>query len=530
MRAIRRTLCLGILGLALGSQSVAAITDPVRVEQGQLAGADGRSSEVRVYRGVPFAAPPVGALRWKPPQPAPYWQGIRQATQIGNACPQPPFPANGLYGSSPPPISEDCLNLNIWTPAKSSDDRLPVMVWIHGGGFEHGSGGAIGYDGENLARKGVVVVTINYRLGILGFLALPELQAESPDHAAGNYALMDQIAALRWVQRNIIAFGGDPVRVTIFGESAGSVSVNILMASPLAQGLFSRAIGESGGSFGPMPSLADGEKGGQQFASKCGATENVLQSLRAKSVDDLLRATTEDDVQIIVDGWVLPQSVYTIFAEGKQNDVPIIVGNNASEGTIFPPPTGSLSAQEFADQAHRRYGVFAKQFLEAYPAGSSDQEATAAYFASIRDGQFGWDMRFWARMATETGHRRAYRYYFSRVPPGRGERLGAFHGSELAYVFENFPYRISYQDADKQLGEVISGYWANFARTGDPNATPDPKGANAPTWPIYSPTKDNVLELGDQVSVQSHVNAAGLDFFDVYNRSVRPPPATKTAP
>jgi para-nitrobenzyl esterase len=530
MRAIRRTLCLGTLGLALGSQSVAAISDPVRVEQGQLAGADGRSPDVRVYRGVPFAAPPVGALRWKPPEPAPYWQGVRQATQIGNACPQPPFPANGLYGTSPPPISEDCLNLNIWTPAKSADDRLPVMVWIHGGGFEHGSGGAIGYDGENLARKGVVVVTINYRLGILGFLALPELEAESPDHAAGNYALMDQIAALRWVQRNITAFGGDPVRVTIFGESAGSVSVNILMASPLAQGLFSRAIGESGGSFGPMPSLADAEKGGRQFASKCGATEDVLKSLRAKSVDDLLRATTEDDVQIIVDGWVLPQSVYTIFAEGKQNDVPIIVGNNASEGTIFPPPTGSLSAQEFADQAHRRYGAFAKQFLEAYPAGSSDQEAIAAYFESIRDGQFGWEMRFWARMATETGHRRAYRYYFSRVPPGSGERLGAFHGSELAYVFENFPYRISYQGADKQLGEFISGYWANFARTGDPNATPDPKGANVPTWPIYSPTKDNVLELGDQVSVQSHVNAAGLDFVDVYNRSLRPPPATKTAP
>jgi para-nitrobenzyl esterase len=481
MHAIRRTLCLGILGLALGSQSVGAITDPVRVEQGELAGSGGRSPDVRVYRGVPFAAAPVGELRWQPPQPAPPWQGIRQATQIGNACPQPPFPANGLYGTSPPPVSEDCLNLNIWTPAKSADDRLPVMLWIHGGGFEHGSGGAIGYDGENLARKGVVVVTINYRLGILGFLALPELEAESPHHAAGNYALMDQIAALEWVQRNITRFGGDPARVTIFGESAGSVSVNILMASPLAQGLFSRAIGESGGSFHPMPSLAEVEKAGLQFASKCGATQDVLKSLRAKSVDDLLRATAADDVQIIVDGWVLPQSVYTIFAEGKQNDVPIIVGNNASEGTIFPPPAGSVTAAEFASDAHRLYGAFAKQFLEAYPAGSSDQEATAAYFASLRDGQFGWDMRIWARMATETGHRRAYRYYFSRVPPGRGERLGAFHGAELAYVFENFPYRISYQDADKQLGEVMSGYSANFARTGDPNAAPDPNDAGAPT-------------------------------------------------
>src|ERR1700733_62846 len=530
MNMIERTLCLGVLSLALGSQSAAAITDPVLVEQGELAGSVGRSPEVRVYRGIPFAAPPVGELRWKPPQPAPSWQGIREATQIGNACPQPAFSANGLYGASPPPISEDCLNLNIWTPAKSADDRLPVMLWLHAGGFEHGSGGAIGYDGENLARKGVVVVTINYRLGILGFLALPELEAESPHHAAGNYGLMDQIAALEWVKQNIARFGGDPGRVTIFGQSAGSMSVSVLMASPLAQGLFSRAIGESGGLFGPMPSRADAEKNGLQFASKCGATQDVLKSLRAKSVDDLVRATSDDDVEIIVDGSVLPQSVYAIFAEGKQNDVPIIVGNNASEGTIFPPPAGSVTPEEFAGDAHRRYGAFAKEFLEAYPAGSSDQEATAAYFASVRDGLFGWEMRIWARMATETGHRRAYRYYFSRVPPGRGERLGAFHGAELAYVFENFPYRISYQDADKQLGEVISCYWANFARTGDPNVTSDRKDSGAPTWPIYSPSRDNVLELGNQVSVQSHVNSLGLDFFDAFNRSVRQPPATKTTP
>jgi para-nitrobenzyl esterase len=531
MRAIELTLCLGILSLAIASQSVHAITEPVRVEQGQLAGVDGRSPDVRVYRGVPFAAPPVGDLRWKPPQPAASWQGVRQATQFGNACSQPPFPSNGIYGSSPPPISEDCLYLNIWTPAKSADDRLPVMVWIHGGGFEHGTGGATGYDGENLARKGAVVVTINYRLGILGFLALPELDTESPHHASGNYALMDQIAALQWVQRNIAAFGGDPGRVTIFGESAGSVSVNILMASPLAHDLFARAIGESGGSFGPMPSLADAEKQDRQFASKLGATQDVLKSLRAKSADDLVKATTDDDVEIIVDGWVLPQSVYAIFAEGKQNDVPVIVGNNASEGTIFPPPKGSVTAAEFADNARRSYGAFASDFLKAFPAGSSDQEATAAYFAALRDGHFGWDMRIWARMETETGHRRAYRYYFSRVPPGRGERLGAFHGSELAYVFENFPYRISYQEVDKQLGETISTYWINFARTGDPNAAPDPKAAAAPTWPIYDPSKDNVLEFGDQVSVQSHVNAVGLDFFDVFNRALRePPPTTKPSP
>ncbi len=516
MRTLPLLLLFGVFGATEAAQAPAAPTDPVRVEQGLIAGTAGRGTGMRVYRGIPFAASPVGDLRWKPPQPTAPWQGVRQATQFGNACLQPPYPTNGLYGGSPPPISEDCLNLNIWTPAKSGNDHLPVMVWIHGGGFQHGTGAAIGYDGENLASKGVVVVTINYRLGIFGFLALPELAAESPHHAAGNYALMDQIAALEWVQRNIAAFGGDAGRVTIFGESAGSDSVNMLMASPLASGLFARAIGESGGSFSPMPTLADAEKQDQQFAAKLGATHDVLQTLRAKSADDLIKATSNDDVNVIVDGWVLPQSVYATFAQGKQNDAPIIVGSNANEGSIFPPPNGVMTPEEFSANAQKRFGPLSGEFLKIYPPGSSNEDATAAYFASYRDGAVGWDMRIWARMETETGHRRAYRYYFTRVPPGRGSRLGAFHGSELAYVFENFPYRISYEDADKQLGETITSYWVNFARTGDPN------GAGLTSWPVYDPTKDDVLEFGDQISVQLRVNAAGLDFFDEDNRARRP--------
>jgi para-nitrobenzyl esterase len=516
MRALSLLLLLGVFGVTKAAQAPATARDSVRVEQGLIAGTTGRSTDIRIYRGIPFAAPPVGDLRWKSPQPAVPWQGVRQAAQPGNACEQPSYPTNGLYGTSPPPISEDCLNLNIWTPAKSADDHLPVMVWIHGGGFQHGTGAAIGYDGENLASKGVVVVTINYRLGVFGFLALPELAAESPRHTAGNYALLDQIAALEWVQRNIAAFGGDARRVTIFGESAGSDSVNILMASPLALGLFARAIGESGGSFGPMPSLADAEKQDQQFAAKLGATHDVLQTLRAKSADDLIQATSEEDVNPIVDGWVLPQSVYATFAQGKQNDVPMIVGSNANEGSTFPPPNGVMTPEEFTANAQKRYGALSGEFLTIYPPGSTSDDATAAYYASFRDGQVGWDMRIWARMETETGHRRAYRYYFTRVPPGRGSRLGAFHGSELAYVFENFPYRLSYQDVDKQLGEIITRYWVNFARTGDPN------GVGLTSWPIYDPIKDDVIEFGDQVGVQLRVNAAGLDFFDEYNRARRP--------
>lgn len=525
MRPLLSALCFSILAFAVAPQAPSTFTDPVRVEQGQLSGAPGRSSDVRVYKGVPFAAPPVGDLRWKPPLPPAPWQGVRQATQFGNVCAQPPLPTNGVYsGATPPPISEDCLYLNIWTPAKSPGDRLPVMVWIHGGGFAHGTGAAVGYDGENLARKGVIVVTINYRLGVFGFLALPELTAESPHHASGNFALLDQVAALEWVQKNIAAFGGDPTRVTIFGESAGSSSVSVLMASPLAKGLFSRAIGESGASFGPMPSLADAEKQGLQFASILGVARDTLKSLRAKSADELIKATGDDDAEPIVDGWVLPQSVYSIFAEGKQNDASLIVGNNANEGGNLAPLPNGITAAQFAENARKNFGPFADQFLQAYPAATDDQ-AVAAHFASFRDALFGWNMRIWARLETETGHRRAYRYYFSRVPPGPGSRLGAFHGSDLAYVFENYPFRIFYQDWDKQLGEMIENYWANFARTGDPN------GESLPKWPIYDPSRDDLLEFGDQVSVQLRVNAAGLDFFDAFNRSLRPsPPASPAIP
>jgi para-nitrobenzyl esterase len=512
-----------IFCIAVAAQAPAPFSDPVQIDQGLISGAAGRAPDVRVYRGIPFAAPPVGDLRWKPPQPTSRWDGIRQAIQPGNACPQLPFPTNGIYGSSPPPMSEDCLNLNIWTPAKSAADRLPVMVWIHGGGFDRGTGGAIAYDGENLARKGAVVVTINYRLGILGLLALPELAAESPQHSAGNYALLDQIAALQWVQRNIAAFGGDPARVTIFGQSAGSVSVNVLMASPLASGLFSRAIGESGGSFDSMPSLAAAEKQDQQFAARAGATTNILQTLRAKPADELIKATSQDDLNVIVDGWVLPQSVYAIFAAGKQNDVPLIVGNNANEGgNLAPLQNGTITAQEFAASARKIFGPMAPEFLKVYPA-STDDQATAAHFASFRDANFGWDMRIWARMAVTSGHRRAYRYYFSRVPPGPGSRLGAFHGAELAYVFGNYPFRIFYQDADKQLGEAIENYWLSFARSGDPNSS----SSGAVAWPIYNPLRDNIIVFDDTVTVRARVNSDGLDFFDDFNRAMHGSPIEK---
>jgi para-nitrobenzyl esterase len=523
-RSLRYLLC-GILFAAFASQSWAAAADAVKVEQGKVSGTPGKSPDVRVYRGIPYAAPPVGDLRWKPPQPAAHWEGVRAAIEYGNACWQAPYPpAFSIYQSDLPPLSEDCLNLNVWTNAKSASAALPVMVWIHGGGFTRGAGSVASYDGENLARRGVVVVTINYRLGIFGFFAHPALTAESSHHASGNYALMDQIAALQWVKKNIAAFGGDPNRVTIFGESAGSWAVNTLTASPLAKGLFRGAIGESGASFSPMTSLADAEKAGEKLATKVGGAPDSLKAMRAMPADALLKATSADAVRAIVDGWVLPQDVHTIYAEGKQNDVPMIVGNNSDEGTTLAPQAAAMTLAMYTAQAKQRFGNLTPQFLEAYPAGS-DAEAVASFWASFRDDVFGWEMRTWAELQTKTGHHPIYRYYFSRRPPGdQGKRLGAFHASEIPYVFGNFTWPFPYDDADKNLSESVMSYWTNFAKTGDPNA------GQLAKWPAYNADSDNVLVLGDRVEISMHVNRRGLDFYDVYHESLAAPrPAGESA-
>ena len=493
--------------------------DPVRVEQGLLSGTSGKSPQVRAYRGIPFAAPPVGDLRWKAPQPPAPWAGVREAKEFSHACWQTQYPAGSIYQAKLPPLSEDCLYLNIWTAAKSAKDRLPVMVWIHGGGFTRGSGISDAYDGENFARQGVVLVTINYRLGIFGFFAHPALTAESGHHASSNYALLDQIAALAWVKKNIQAFGGDPDRVTIFGESAGSWAVNALMATPLAKGLFQRAIGESGGSFSPMRTLADAEKLGETFAASVGASEDALKTLRGKSAEEILKASDAPVTRPIVDGWVLPEDVATIFAKGKQNDVPLIVGFNADEGTTLAPQGAMITAQAFTHGIRQRYGALSDEFLKIYPA-SSNEEAVSSYYAAYRDQTFGWEMRTWARMATASGHNAAYLYYFNHRPPGPNSSvLRAFHACEIPYVFGNFFWPFPWEDADHKLSATVSAYWVNFARTGDPN------GEGLPKWPAYSSAGDQALEFGDTPSIHARVNKAGLDFFDTYYQSLKTPAA-----
>lgn len=499
---------MALSGALFGALSLFAGDSAIRVDGGLISGATGSSSEVRIYKGIPFAAPPAGDLRWKAPKPVQPWQGVREATKFGNACYQSPYPKASVYYLEPEPMSEDCLYLNVWTAAKSSAEHRPVMVWIHGGALTRGSGAVPFYDGEALAKKGVVLVTINYRLGVFGFFAHPELTEESDRNASGNYALLDQVAALEWVKKNIAAFGGDPKRVTIFGESAGSWSVNYLMATPLAHGLFQRAIGESGGAFGVMKTLADQEETGKKFAAAQHA--DSLAALRAKPANDLLKSSDAWSFPPNVDGWLLPQDVYTIFAQGKQNDAPLIAGLNADEAKSLVPWPASGKPATFVEQIRARFGDKTDEFLKLYPAGSND-EAAASHYASFRDFVFGWQMRTWVRLQSKTGKSKAYLYYFDRVSPGPdSSRYGAFHASEIAYVFENLLPPRPWQPADKQLSDAISSYWVNFATTGDPN------GKGLAKWPVYKESTDVALELGDKIAPLPALHKAEIDFLDGY--------------
>jgi para-nitrobenzyl esterase len=502
-RTVYRFLTLGMtLPLA------AALTEPVRVEQGLLSGVAGASPEVRIFRGVPFAEAPVGDLRWRAPKPPKNWTGVRDASEFGAICTQRRPNAAGI-GAEPRPMSEDCLYLNIYTAARTATDKLPVMVWIHGGALTAGAASVAGYDGEQLARKGVVVVTINYRLGVFGFFAHPELSKESDHAASSNYGLLDQIAALQWVQKNIAAFGGDPKCVTIFGESAGSWSTNLLAASPLARGLFHRVIGESGAQFEPMKTLAKAEPAGAKFGT--------LAELRAKPAEALqadMGATFVGEAGgysgPVVDGWCLPEDVYTIYSKGRQNDVPVLIGSNADEGTMFTP--AGVTLQSMKDQARQRYGPDAEAFLRLYPA-QSDRDAWRAQADSLRDQTFGWEMRTWARMQSKAGKSKVYLYYFSRVPPGpTAARMGAYHSAEITYVFHNThrPGGRPWEETDHHLSDMMASYWVNFATSGDPN------GKGLPEWPAFEPKADRLMGFGDKVEVTPIPHQPALDFLDDY--------------
>ena len=489
----------------MGAASIYAVaaSDTVTVDGGRVRGTsvDG----VRVFKGIPFAAPPTGERRWKAPQAVVAWRGVKNADRFGAQCMQEPYPAGSPYASAPQPTSEDCLYLNVWTAARPADKR-PVMVWIHGGGWTRGSGSTPTYDGSALARKGVIVVTVNYRLGVFGFLAYPALTRESPNHASGNYAILDNIAALRWVQKNIAAFGGDPARVTIFGESAGSWSVNVLHASPLAKGLFHRAIGESGGQFSGNPRLAVAENRGTAVATAVGA--KTLAELRAVPADTLLKVD-EFRSSANADGYVLPEDVVTTFGRHKENVVPVLVGSNANEMTTLLDTTSfPTTLLEFRRQIAVRFPGISDKFYLVYPV-KSEADIPHALLEVGRDQTFTLDMRTWARNVAGDGSK-AFLYQFTHVPPSPNAKTwGAYHASEIAYVFgtlrnRNWPFT----PADFSLSDQMSRYWVNFAANGDPN------GEGLPAWRPYDEKDEAYLDLGDPIQTKHHLLKPQLDYLE----------------
>jgi para-nitrobenzyl esterase len=468
------------------------------VEGGALSIPEPDGGGVRAYKGIPFAAPPLGPLRWRPPEPVAAWTGVRPVNAFG------PNSLQGVVFDDIDPfavgVSEDCLYLNVWTSAAPGDSaRLPTMVWIHGGGFVVGSGAEPRYDGTHLAARGIVVVTVNHRLNALGFLAHPDLTAESEHHASGNYGMLDLVAALRWVKRNIAAFGGDPDQVTVAGESAGSESASALMASPLAKGLFARVIGESAAMFvsptrAPAP-LAKAEAAGVAFMRKVGV--KTLGELRAVPADAILAAAPGLGYRPIVDGWFLPRPPAKIFAAGEQSDVPLMAGWNRDEGFNFTLRQGADSNRPFAELARAIFGERTEEALKHYAGGltKADDAAARALGGDLTIIHPTWA---WIEAQKQCGRAEIFRFRFDRAPLTPqgwfGERdsrdAGAFHAGEIVYVFDNlnaFPWLID--DADRALANLASSYWINFVRTGDPN------GPGLPYWPSYRAAGAPVMRL-----------------------------------
>jgi len=479
-------------------------TPTVKTANGMLEGTD--ESGIETFKGVPFAAPPVGDLRWREPQPVQNWTGVRKATKFGPRAMQLPVFGDMSFRSDG--MSEDCLYLNVWTPAKKNDEHLPVLVYFYGGGFMAGDGSELRYDGESLARKGIVTVTVNYRLGVFGFFAHPELTKESPHHASGNYGLLDQSAALKWVEQNIAAFGGDPKKITIAGESAGSFSVSAQMASPLSKNIIAGAIGESGSLLGlqPTASLADAEKSGTSFASDVKA--NSLADLRAIPAEQLLKATVNTGFgkfPVDVDGYFFPKSPTAIFEAGEQAHVPLLVGWNSEEMNYrMVMGQNSLTKDNFTAAVQRMYKDNADDLLKQYAANSdADVEDAATHFAS--DMFIGFSTWKWSDMQNKTGTKPVYRYLYARPRPEMRAEMGnatanlaggvtkdttgktpkaplpkgAVHSAEIEYALGNLPTNRVYdwQPEDYKVSEIMEAFFTNFIKTGNPN------GLGVPEWP-----------------------------------------------
>jgi para-nitrobenzyl esterase len=529
---------VGLLFLLCGvvfvvARPVAMIPDQVRIETGALAGSVGVTQPtVRVFKGIPFAAPPLGENRWRAPQPAAKWDGVRNADAFGAPCAAgAPFGGRGgggARGAAPgqppaaaapprePARSEDCLYLNVWTSASSPNDRRPVMVWIYGGGFTGGSGGMAWYDGENLAAKGPVIVTINYRLGSLGFFAHPDLAKEAGHPGSGNYGMMDAIAALQWVKRNIAAFGGDPNKVTVAGESAGAIMVGALVGSPQAKGLFRAAIAESGGwmglTMGRMRASADAEAAGVKAVEALGV--KTMAELRAKPMNEL---TGLAGGGLLIDGYLIPEDTSLTFQAGKQNAVDVLTGSNKDEANfgLCPGAGGrgrgpALTADTFRANAERRFGgEAADTFVKLYGV-TSDADAPAAAHAACAD-EINWNMRQWAAAQAAKG-KKAYTYFFSHIQTVNNQPSpqGATHTAEISFAWNNPKGQATqtWNDVDLKLADQMSTYWVNFIAKGDPN------GNGLPRWPEFKDlSKSNVMVFADAPQVEPAAPAPKLAFY-----------------
>lgn len=464
------------------------------------------SDGLSIYLGIPFAAPPVGDLRWKAPQPVKAWAGVRKADHHGAGCMQEPGLAKqmGFEG----PLSEDCLFIDIWSPAKSPVEKLPVIVWIYGGGFNSGMTGVPLYDGAHFAKQGVVFVSVSYRVGPFGFIATPELSKEGRG-ASGNYGMLDMIAGLKWVKANVAKFGGDPAKVTIMGHSAGSMAVSRLTASPLAKGLFRAAIAQSGANFTPQTSLASAETLGAKFLAGLGA--NDLKAARALSADAIEKAADARGAPrfpLPLDGHVVPGEQVKLWKSGRFNDTPVLIGNTSDEAVVFGP--SKTTPADFEKQIRATYGSHADAILAAYP-HATDEEASRSNKYLRRDTSFEWNMWTWARLQSAHGKGKVFNYYFDR--PTAQNPDGSGHGSEVGIVFgneDNRPGRAAWTDEDKALSKEMQGYWVNFAKTLDPN------GPGLPRWPAFSGVDPQVMRLG-KVSAPGPVpNLDKMTALDAY--------------
>ena len=499
------SICMSV---AMAAETLVPQSEVVTTSLGPVTGTQARDASIEVFKGIPYAAPPIGELRWRPPQPAESWTEVRNCDTYSDRSLQMNQREDG-------PQSEDCLYLNIWTPQeRSKDTALPVMVWIHGGGFTQGSGHQASYDGTQLAKRGVVVVTINYRLGALGFMTHPALSAESPEGASGNYAILDQIAALKWVQENIGSFGGDPNRVTIFGESAGGTSVYLLTATPLAQGLFHGVILQSPwldpaifrdlkheSDNGP-PAEYEGEEQARLVLGELAdaSSADVLKRLRALPAEEIL-SKIKQRWPVVTDGWVFPNPPYQIYADGEQHDIPVLIGTNRDEGTMFAPRKafgGTLAT--FKAAMVERFGADGERIAEFY-APKSDEDLRPTAVQMITDAWFVQPAREFAR-AMEIQGTKVWMYHFTKPVWGW---MGAAHAAEIGYVFGNLQ---NPNDSDSKLSDAFMDHWVQFAATGDPNLP------QQQAWPQYTLAEDQHLIFDDTIAVDSGLRNDACDLLD----------------